>query len=102
MLRLIQNSMQHILLALPGNNERASVSVIDDGVGEGDPLVGRFRRIIQPSDPSIRLAQKLMTGEKGTSVSVGTHSEKDQVKDGESGCVLLGKETDELFLVLVR
>jgi hypothetical protein len=40
--------------------------------------------------------------EKRTGVAVRAHAEQDQIKDGESSGVLFGKQTDKLFLVLVR
>lgn len=94
--------MQCVLLALSRNDERASVSVIDDRVGKGDPLAWRLGRVVQPCNPSVRLAQKLVSGEEGTSVSIRSHPEQDQVEHGEPRRVLLGKESDELLLVLVR
>ena len=94
--------MQCVLLALSRNDERASVSVIDDRVGKGDPLAWRLGRVVQPCNPSVRLAQKLVSGEEGTSVSIRSHPEQDQVEHGEPRRVLLGKESDELLLVLIR
>lgn len=102
MLRLIQDGVQHVLLALPADHKGTPISVVDDRVGKGDPLVWGLGRVVQPGDPSVRLAQELMTGEERASVSIGTHPEEDEVKDGEPRRVLLGKEGDELFLVLVR
>lgn len=94
--------MQRVLLALSRNDERASVSMVDDGVGKGDPLAWGLGRVIQPCNPSVRLAQKFMSGEERTSVSIRSHTEQDQVEHGEPRGILLGKESDELLLVLVR
>jgi hypothetical protein len=53
-------------------------------------------------DPSIGLGEEFVAGEKRTGVAVRAHAEQDQIKDGESSGVLFGKQTDKLFLVLVR
>jgi len=42
-----------------------------------------------------------MTRKEGCGVSIGTHAEEDEIKDGESGGIFLGKLSDELGLVVV-
>lgn len=101
MFRLIQNRMQHVLLALSTDNERAPIRMVDHRESKGNPLLWWFRTIVQPSDPTIRLAQKLVSGEEGAGVSIRTHTEEDEVEDGESGGVLLSEEGDQLFFVFV-
>jgi len=43
-----------------------------------------------------------MIGEKGSGVAVWSHSEKNEVKDRETGGIFLSKFANKLFLISVR
>lgn len=100
-LGLIEDLAEDFLLAFAGSDKRDTVRVVDDRVGERDSLGRRLGAIFEEGDPSVLLAQKVMTGEEGAGVTVGTHAEEDEIKDGVPGGIPLGKRLDELTLVLV-
>lgn len=93
--------MKHVLLGFSGHDKRNTVCMVDDGERKRDSLRWRFGRVFEVGDPSVGFGEQFVTGEEGTSVSVRSHAEQDQVEHGESSGVLLGKERDELFFVFV-
>ncbi len=100
-LRSVQDSTQHLCLLFSRGDKGDTRGVVDDRVGEGDAAGGRFRGILKICYPPVCLGKQFMAGEKGSSVSICTHTEQDQIKHGEPGCILLGKFSDELLLIRI-
>lgn len=99
---LVQHLPQDLLLSFSCCYKGDPVGVVDDWVGEGDPLGWRFGTVLDEGDPTILLGEQSVSREERTGVSVRSHSEEDEVEDGVPSCIPLSEGGDQLTLVLVR
>lgn len=99
LLGLIQYRSERIRLIRTASHERDPTGMVDNWIRQRNPLRWGFGAIGDISDPSVFLREQLVAGEQRRSVSVGSHSEEDDIEDGEAGGVLLGELVDELFLI---
>lgn len=76
--------------------------MVDDWVGEGDPLGWRFGTVLDEGDPTILLGEQSVSREERAGVSVRSHSEEDEVEDRVPSGIPLSEGGDQLTLVLVR
>lgn len=66
-----------------------------------DSSLGRLGAVLDLRNPPVVLGQKLMAGEQGASVAVGTHTEEDEVKGRVSSSIAPAKSLDELLFIVV-
>lgn len=98
---MIEDIAYHVDLFLAGCDENDSSGMVDDREGKGDSLWRGFGRVVDVGDPSVFFCEELVTGEEGSGVTVGTHTEEDEVEYGEAGSILLCKLVDEFLLIRV-
>lgn len=98
----IQNGLEDVCFVSPTSYESDSRSVIDDGIGESDTLWGWFGRIGDVCDPSVFLGEQFVSGEERCCVSVGTHSQEDEIEYWESCGIAACEFSDKLLFVIVR
>lgn len=75
--------------------------MVDDGQGEGDALRGWLGGVVDGGDPSISLAEELVAGEQGASVTIGAAAEEKEIENRETDRVTGGETGDEGLFVLV-
>jgi len=75
--------------------------MIDNREGECDALRGWLRGVFKIGYPAVLVGEELVSGEERSRVSIGSHSEKDQIEDGEASRLLLREFVDELLFVSI-
>lgn len=96
----IKSLLQDVLLAVSGDNECCAVCMPEHRVGERDTLWRGLGRILEPRYPAKLFLEQLVPGEQRAGVSIGSHTEQDEVEAREGDCILASKGSDELLLVL--
>lgn len=98
----VQGDGESVLFALSGADESDASGVVDNGEGEGDALVRRFRGFFDEAHPGVVVdIEELRLGEERRGVSIGAHAEQDEIEDGESGGILSNEMADQLILVFL-
>lgn len=98
---IIQDCFQDVLLFLSGRNKCNASCVIDDKIGQGYSLWWRLGGVLNVGNPTVVLIQELVAWKEGCSMTIGTHAQKDEVKDGVPRRVLCSKFSNQLCLIIV-
>lgn len=99
---MVNDTLEHLLFPLARRNKGAPRGVVQHWERKSDATWWRLGRVLNRRDPAVCLVQELVAGEERACMAIGTHSEQDQVKDGEACRVFLGKLSDEDLFVRVR
>lgn len=80
--------MKNLLLSSSGSDEGNTVSMVENGEGQGDSNRRRFGRIGEVGDPAVGFFEEFVAGEEGTGVAVGSVAASRSARVQESDGIL--------------